>query len=52
VYALRRSAYVRIPRSEVLSKLDLAELASYASASNQTDAVRRYLRALGKRSVK
>ena len=52
VYALRRNAYIRIPRSHVLPKLDLAQLLRYATASNQTDAVRRYLRALGRRGVK
>jgi Uma2 family endonuclease len=52
VHALRRNAYIRIPRSEILPRLDLAQLVRYASASNQTDAVRRYLRALGKRRVK
>jgi Uma2 family endonuclease len=46
VYALRRNAYIRIPRSEVLPRLELAQLLRYASASNQTDAVRRYLKAL------
>lgn len=50
VYALRRNAYIRIPRSEILPKLDLAHLVRYASASNQTDAVRRYLRALRRRA--
>jgi Uma2 family endonuclease len=49
VYSLRRSAYIRIPRSEVLPKLDLDQLVRYVPAINQTDAVRRYLRALKKR---
>ena len=52
VYALRKNAYIRIPKSEILPKLDLAQLVRYASASNQTDAVRRYMRALSTRRAK
>jgi len=46
IYSLRRNAYIRIPRSEVLPKLDLDQLLRYVGSTNQTDAVRRYLRAL------
>ncbi len=52
VYALRRKAYIRIPRSEVLPRLDLTQLLRFAPAEDQTDAVRRYLRALRKRRGK
>jgi Uma2 family endonuclease len=48
VYALRRNAYIRMPRSAVLPDLDLAQLLRYASASDQTGAVRRYLKALAR----
>jgi Uma2 family endonuclease len=49
LYPLRRNAYVRIPKSEVLPKLDLRELATYLRATDQTSAVRRYFKALQKR---
>jgi Uma2 family endonuclease len=52
IYALRRNAYIRIPRSAVLPKLDLTQLLRYASASDQTDAVRRYVKALRRRTEK
>jgi Uma2 family endonuclease len=49
VYTLRRGAYVRIPKSQVLPKLDLNELISYVGGSSQSEAVRKYFRALQKR---
>jgi Uma2 family endonuclease len=52
VYTLRRNAYIRIPASAVLPKLDLAQLLRYTSATDQTDAVRRYMRALRRRRAK
>ena len=49
VYSLRRNAYFRIPRSAVLPKLDLAHLLRYATAPDQTDAVRRYMNSVRRR---
>jgi Uma2 family endonuclease len=50
LYSLRRGAYVRITKSIVLPSLDLDELVGYLDASDQTAAVRKYYRALVKRS--
>lgn len=52
VYSLRRGAYIRIARSEVLPKLDLAQLVRYVGAADQTSAVRRYLAALRRKRRK
>ena len=49
VYTLRRGAYIRIAGSEVLPKLDLAQLVRHVGEANQTAAVRRYLKALRSR---
>ena len=50
VYALRRSAYIRVPGSAVLPGLDLDLLVRHLGEANQTQAVRRYLHALRRRS--